>query len=243
MEGATHFIGLKHGALFAGVGGFELGAEMSGIETEWNCEISEFNRNELKRLFPNAKQYTDIKKMQQPQSVDIISAGFPCQDISIANCNATDANGGKSSLWREALRIFSEVKPIYGIIENSPALLTRGLSEILYEFAKIGYDAEWQNLCGYQFGIPQRRKRIYIILYSSCIGNRMEEGEIFSRWHKPLYPAWGYSEPKVYGMADVVPNRVDKHRALGNAVQPIIANYLFECIKINWATYGKYFNK
>jgi len=225
---------LSHGSLFSGVGGFDLGGEMAEIKTKWNCEISDFNRKELKRLFPKAKQYDDIKTMYNPEPVDIISGGFPCQNVSIANCNATDANGDKSILWREQLRIFSEIKPKYGILENSPALLTRGLNEILYEFAKIGYDAEWQNLCGYQFGIPQRRKRIYIILYPSSIGNRMEEGQIFARWDKPIYPTWRDTEPKIYGVADVIPNRVDKHRALGNAVQPLIANYLFECIKVHY---------
>lgn len=59
----------------------------------------------------------------------------------------------------------------------------------------------------------------------------MEKGEIFARWNKPIYPTWWDSESKIYGMADVVSDRVDKHKALGNAVQPLIANYLFECIK------------
>lgn len=159
-------MGLTHGSLFSGIGGFELGSQMSGIETKWNCEINKFNRNELKRLFPNAKQYEDITTMGLPESVDIISGGFPCQNISLAaSKNRTGVDGDKSGLWRHMLRICGEVKPKYIILENSHTIIKHGFEIILEEFAKIGYDAEWQTLQGFQFGIPQRRRRIYAILY------------------------------------------------------------------------------
>lgn len=230
VQGAA--VELSHGSLFSGIGGFELGAEWSGIKTKWNCEVNEFGRKELKRLFPNTKQYDDIRTMQEAESVDIISGGFPCQNISLAaSKNRTGVDGDKSGLWREMLRVCSEIRPKYILIENSHTIIKHGFEIILEEFAKIGYDAEWQTLCGFQFGIPQRRRRLYAIFYPACIGDRMEEGEIFTRWDKPIYPTWRDTEPKIYGMADVIPDRVDKHRALGNAVQPLITNYLFECIK------------
>lgn len=227
---------LTHGSSFSGIGGFELGAEMSGIKTKWNCEVNEFNRTQLKRLFPDAKQYSNIRTMQYPESVDIISGGFPCQNISLAaGSNRTGVDGDKSGLWRDMLRLCSEVKPKYVIVENSPTIVKHGFNIILEEFAKIGYDAEWQTLRGFQFGIPQSRRRLYCIFYSSSLRNRMEEGQIFTRWHKPIYPTWRHTEPKIYGVANVISNRVDKHRALGNAVQPLIANYLFECIKYHYS--------
>ncbi len=223
---------LTHGSLFSGVGGFELGAEWSSINTLWNCEIEEFNRKQLKKLFSNAKQYQDITTMSYPEAVDIISGGFPCQNISLAaSKNRVGVDGDKSGLWREMLRICQEVKPKYIIIENSHTILTKGFNIILSEFAKIGYDAEWQILQGFQFGIPQRRRRLYAIFYSTSIGDRMEERQIFSGWNKLIYPAWRDTEPKIYGVSDVIPDRVAKHRALGNAVQPLITHYLFECIK------------
>lgn len=223
---------MKHGSLFSGIGGFELGASWSGIETLWNCEIDGFNRIILDKRFNNAKQYTNIKKMSYPEAVDIISGGFPCQNISIAaSKNRIGVDGDKSGLWREMLRICDEIKPRYIIIENSPAIITKGFNIILKAFAEIGYDAEWQILQGLQFGIPQRRRRLYAIFYPSSIRNRMEKEQIFSRWDKLIYPTWRDTESKIYGMANVIPDRVAKHRALGNAVQPIIAHYLFECIK------------
>lgn len=224
---------MTHGSLFTGMCGFDLGAEWAGIDTQWTCEINDFLReNLIKKKYPNGTHYKDIKELSYPNTVDIISGGFPCQNISIAaSRNRIGIAGNKSSLWREMYRICAEVKPKYIIMENSHALLSKGFDTILREFAEIGYDAEWQTLRGFQFGIPQRRRRLYVIFYSACIGNRMEKRQIFTRWDKPEYPAWRDSEPKIYGMAHVIPYRVDKHRALGNAVQPLIARYLFECIK------------
>lgn len=75
---------LTHGSLFSGIGGFELGAEMAGIDTLWNCEIEKFQGEILKTKFPYAERFTDITKATGLRYVDIISGGFPCQDISVA---------------------------------------------------------------------------------------------------------------------------------------------------------------
>lgn len=75
---------LTHGSLFSGIGGFELGAEMTGIDTLWNCEIEKFQGEILKNKFPHAERFTDITKTTGLRYVDIISGGFPCQDISVA---------------------------------------------------------------------------------------------------------------------------------------------------------------
>lgn len=229
---------MTHGSLFTGIGGFDLAARSQGVETIWNCEINEFNRGQLKRHFTETKQYTNILDVYEPESVDIISGGFPCQNISIAASKKRDGvDGDKSGLWREMHRICESVRPKYIIIENSSAILSQGFEIILEAFAEIGYDAEWQTLHGYQFGAAQRRRRLYAIFYPSVIGDRMEEKQIFSRWNKPEYPTWRDSEPKVYGMAHDVPNRVAKHRALGNAVQPNVARYLFKIIKEHYNEY------
>lgn len=73
---------LTHGSLFSGIGGFENGAEMAGIETLWNCEIEKYQGKILELRFPNAERHTDITKATGFRYVDIISGGFPCQDIS-----------------------------------------------------------------------------------------------------------------------------------------------------------------
>ena len=77
---------MTHGSLFSGIGGIDLGFEMAGIKTSWTCEIDEWCHKLLKERFPNAKHYKDIMGINKNslQRVDIISGGFPCQDISTA---------------------------------------------------------------------------------------------------------------------------------------------------------------
>ena len=220
---------MTHGSLFSGIGAFDLGAELNGIETIWNCEIEQYPRNLLQKRFKNTIQYNDIKEMQNPKYVDIISGGFPCQNISIAG-RQEGVDGVKSGLWREMWRICREVKPRYVIIENSNAILNRGFEHILEAFAEIGYNAEWQCLQGYQFGTPQRRRRMYAVFYTPSKRDRLEKGQIFTGWNKPIYTDWRNTKDRVYGVVDDVSHRVDRHRTLGNAVMPVISDYIFKCI-------------
>ena len=155
---------MTHGSLFSGIGGFELGAEWAGIETLWNCEIEPFQRSVLKRHFPNTIQYEDIKRLSNPGYVDIVSGGFPCQDISVAG-KREGINGRRSGLWGEMFRIVREVRPKYVIVENSPALVVSGLERVLCDLSQIGYDAEWQCISNIAFGYPHKRERLYLIAY------------------------------------------------------------------------------
>lgn len=160
---------LTHGSLFSGIGGFELGAEMTGIDTLWNCEIEKFQGEILKNKFPHAERFTDITKTTGLRYVDIISGGFPCQDISVAG-KREGIKGKRSGLWSEMYRIIWEVRPKYVIIENSPALTISGLEQVLCDLSKIRYNAEWQCISNYAFGYPHKRERLYLIAYSNKIG-------------------------------------------------------------------------
>jgi hypothetical protein len=136
---------LTHGSLFSGIGGFELGAEMAGIDTLWNCEIEKFQGEILKTKFPHAERHTDITKTTGLRYVDIISGGFPCQDISVAG-KREGIKGKRSGLWSEMYRIIREVRPKYVVVENSPALVISGLEQVLCDLSQIGYNAEYGNV-------------------------------------------------------------------------------------------------
>jgi DNA (cytosine-5)-methyltransferase 1 len=130
------------GSLFSGRGGFEIGAQACGIQTLWTCEVDTFLHNKLKKVVDNEKalHYRDIRSLSHPPRVDIISAGFPCQDISIANQNDKKGIfGRRSGLWFEVARIADEVKPSYIVLENSPNLLRQGFEYILRDLSSIGY--------------------------------------------------------------------------------------------------------
>src|SRR5688572_11829307 len=132
---------LTHGSLSTGLCGFDIGAELNGIETKWTCEIDELRKDIIKWMLPNATHFGDMRTVKKVPAVDIISFGFPCQDISNANPFGKGIEGNKSSLWYEGWRIICSVGPRYFILENSPNLVNRGLESILHQISSIGYNA------------------------------------------------------------------------------------------------------
>lgn len=156
---------MTHGSLFSGIGGFDLGFERAGIKTVWQVEIDPFCRRVLERHFPDARRYHNIKRVTRPEYVDIISGGFPCQDISSAG-RMRGIDGERSGLWSEMWRIIRIVRPRYVVVENVAALLNRGIERVVGNLAACGYDAEWDCLPAIAFGAPHRRDRIFLVAYS-----------------------------------------------------------------------------
>lgn len=233
---------MTHGSLFSGIGGFEEGALMAGVETLWNCEFESYQRKILKQHYPNSIQNGDIRTMQNPRYVDIISGGFPCQDISVAG-KGVGIKGERSGLWTEMYRILGGGRPKYAIIENSPMLLVRGFERVLYDLSQIGYDAQWQCISNASFGFPHKRERVYIIAYSNEIrskSNLCEHGatySIFKKWSPDPFSGHSLSKRihEIPASAAVrngngIPNWTHRVGSIGNSVNPVIAKYLFECI-------------
>ena len=233
---------LTHGSLFTGIGGFELGAKMAGIKTLWNYEIKPYCNLINKQNFPDAVQFRDIRRNKYPPHTDIISMGSPCQDISISG-NGGGIFGSRSSLFFDGMQIVRNTGPGYVIFENSPEILKDGFEYVLREFSSIGYNAEWQVLSGKTFGIQQNRKRLYLIAYSNRI---QREGttnqpifserilqEQFIRISPGWRTRWDIPKPRNFRSTNDLPNIVDRVEGLGNAVMPLVAKYLFECIKFH----------
>jgi len=246
---------LKHGSLFSGIEGFGEGAKRAGIKTLFEVEQKVFCRNVCKEKY-NAKQYSDIKEFDGREwrgKVDVLSGGFPCQDISVAG-KQEGIKGAKSYLWAEYARIIGETNCKYAIIENSPQLLRVGFERVLCDLSDLGYDAQWECISCSAFGMPHRRKRLFVIAYAN--GTRRQEllhgdsGRIFKKIKKEKDAALDnkrspflqfeqrFGKPAVFGVDDGVRDRsrsrsylVPRLSAYGNAVSPVIAEYLFECIK------------
>ncbi len=165
------------GSLFSGIGAFELGLSR-GIPNShviWNCEQDEFCRGILKKHWPNTTQYTDITTINTKDitAPDIICAGYPCQDLSIAGKQQGIYEGKKSSLYWYAWRIFRDLRPKIIVLENVANHLRLGGAEVLGSLAQIGYDAEWTTLSAQQFGAPHKRERLFIVAYSN--GERLQK--------------------------------------------------------------------
>jgi DNA (cytosine-5)-methyltransferase 1 len=234
---------MKHGSLFAGIGGFEKGAKLADIETVYQCEIEPFQTAILAKHYSETLHHADIRTFEPSGFIDIISGGFPCQDISI-NGKGQGINGLQSSLWSEMFRICRRVRPNYIIIENSPMLTIRGFEQVLCDLSTIGYNAEWQSISNNDFGFSHLRKRIYVIAYSDQIRQQIEiqNRGCFKSIFREFAPNQidGYtlsqriqSMPKseLSGKHDGFRDWVHRVESLGNAVNPVVAYYLFECIK------------
>ena len=165
---------MKHGSLFSGIGGIDLGFEMAGIETTWTCEIDDWCNELLQKRFQNATHYRDVQKIGKDnlEPVDIISGGFPCQDISTAGKGA-GLDGKRSGLWFEMWRIICELRPRWVFIENVANLANKGGSRVLHDLAEAGYDAEWQVISARDVGARHLRKRMWIIAYRQEISDTL----------------------------------------------------------------------
>ena len=157
---------MTHGSLFSGIGGIDLGFEWAGIETKWQVEIDDYCQKLLSIRFPHTKKFTDVRKVgsHNLEKVDIISGGFPCQDISVAGKGA-GIEGERSGLWTELHRVISELRPRFALIENVPMLTIRGGTRVIADLTESGYDAEWQIVGADDMGAWHRRKRIWIVAY------------------------------------------------------------------------------
>lgn len=176
---------LTHGSLFSGIEGFGLGAALAGIKTVWSCELEDYQTLIIKKNFGEQHEINrDIRTYKNPSFVDIISGGFPCQDISIAG-KGVGIIGERSGLWSEMFRIIRKVRPRYVLIENSPMLVVRGFEQVLCDLSEIGYDAEWQCLSGTDFGIQQNRERLYCIAYL-----RKQKKQIPADFRRQMYESY-----------------------------------------------------
>jgi DNA (cytosine-5)-methyltransferase 1 len=212
--------------LFSGVGGFSLGLERTRFfQTAAFCEADHKARQVLAKHWPNVPCFHDVSTLTADQlrkeniHVDVITGGFPCQDISTAGKGAG----------------LDEIRPQWVIVENVSALRSNGLGTILRGLAEIGYDAEWHCVPASAIGAPHQRDRIWIIAYPNKLGTQVPpqgeqpakqvlggEGEA---WRTPAGTWWSV-EPCVGRVADGVPGRVDRLKQLGNAIVPQMAEII-----------------
>jgi DNA (cytosine-5)-methyltransferase 1 len=156
--------------LFSGIGGFSLGLERTGgFKTVAFCEIEPFCRKVLAKHWPEVPCYDDVRTLTAARlirdgigPVDVICGGFPCQDISAAGKGA-GIDGERSGLWREYSRIIGEFRPVFVLVENVPALRTRGADRVLSDLEALGYTGEPALVGSIHAGAPHRRQRVWLV--------------------------------------------------------------------------------
>lgn len=239
--------------LFAGIGGFTLGLEKTKLyETAAFCEWDKNCQEVLCKHWPNTYCYSDIKQLEYHSGylyseacgvasftdIDVITGGFPCQDISYAGKGA-GITGERSGHWKHYARLINEIKPRGCIIENVSALRRRGLGVVLSDLDQIGYDAEWHCIPASAVGACHQRDRIWILAYRrSEGGSRLEPldslGEVGQgRWggkkdlqqvyNNPFERSDSWPKPLLRRMDVSLPRRLDRLKQVGNSVYwPIV---------------------
>lgn len=172
---------LKHLDLFSGIGGFSLGLERTGgFETVGFCDSDKKTHLVLKKHWAAVPIYDDVSTLKGSDlgKIDIITGGFPCQDLSVAGKGAGLA-GARSGLWFEFHRLIKETQPKWVIAENVAVLRSRGLDQVLRSLDEIGYDAEWHCIPASAVGAPHRRDRIWIVAHPRHRCGRYDIGSGF----------------------------------------------------------------
>ena len=167
---------MRVGSTFSGVGGFDLGFERAGMSVVWQAEIDEWSRRVLRWHWPDAAIFNDVRSVnREAGGVDLLCGGFPCQDLSVAGKRA-GFKGERSSLFFEFARIADDLKPRWIVLENVAGLLSsaegRDFGILLSTLAELGYGCAWRLVDARFFGVPQRRRRVFIV---GCLGDNGEQ--------------------------------------------------------------------
>lgn len=159
---------------FAGIGGFSYAAEklVGGFETTQFIEINPFSQKILNKHWPHVPIHDDITTFTAKSGkFDIITGGFPCQDISVAGLQKGITEETRSGLFFELMRVIRMVRPKYVVLENVAAILNRGLDIVLRELSEAGYDAEWSVIPASSVGACHKRSRWWLVAYPNNNGS------------------------------------------------------------------------
>ena len=219
-------------ALFTGCGGGLLASRLLGWTTVGAVEIEPYQRQVLLQrqrdgMLDRFPIWDDVKTFDGKPwrgKVDVISGGFPCQDISISG-EGKGLAGKRSGLWKQYARIIEEVRPTFVFAENSPVLRIRGLGTIIQNLNGLGYDVRWGVLGAGHLGAKHQRDRMWVVAYSNGFRQESWMGTKCSKQAKPAttgFTGW-ITEPSVGRMADGLAHGVERLAAIGNGQVPIVA--------------------
>lgn len=180
-------------SLFSGIGGMDAGLARAGFRHVGFCESDAYRRDVLRARFPGVPVHDDVCTLflgepargATPERdsatvddgggqtgpgvsvrVDLLCGGFPCQDLSVAGKRA-GLDGARSGLFFEFARIIGTIRPRFVLVENVPGLLSsnggRDFGVVLETLADLGYGVAWRIVDSRFFGVPQRRRRVFIL--------------------------------------------------------------------------------
>ena len=210
--------------LFSGIGGFSLGLERAGFKTVAFCESEPYCQAVLKKHWPMVPIHDDIRELDGEQyrgTVDVVCGGFPCQ----AHSTAARGRNNAECLWHEFARIVAEARPRYVIAEN---VTGAPWADVQADLAGLGYGGRLVD-CVLPFRRHVRR-RVFAVAYANSESEPWRAlDEKMAGLQPPASGIWP-AVPEFVGMDDGVPRRMDRIRALGNAVLPQIPEIIGRAI-------------
>ena len=229
-------------ALFAGAGGGILGGKLLGWRTVCAVECDAYAAALLAQRqndgclepFPIWSDVETFDGKPWEGIVDVVSGGFPCQDISCAG-NGEGLSGKRSGLWSEMARIVGEIRPKYIIVENSPMLTIRGFGTVLGDLAEMGFNARWGVLGADAAGLPHRRARIWVVANNTNSRPLWRHGAQTNVGENIRGRDWKQDFQRscrdiIAGRFHRVAERVDRVRAIGNGQVPAVVRLAWEIL-------------
>jgi DNA (cytosine-5)-methyltransferase 1 len=245
--------GRTHLDLFSGIGGFALAAASAGFQTIGFSEINPYACKILKRNWPDVPNYGDVRNVPAVKC-DLITGGFPCQPYS--RCGQRAGNDDSRALWPEMLRVIRESKPAWVLGENVPGVIEMALDGMCADLEEAGYEVGTLEIPACAVNARHRRERVWIIANAKDVLRRAENGSVESSegasgieaqgW--PLREGmrhavndglgaaselgrgnrWDAPSSRICGRTDGIPNIMDRHHALGNAIVPQVASEILK---------------
>jgi DNA (cytosine-5)-methyltransferase 1 len=223
-------------SFFSGIGGLDLGLERSGFAVRFHCEINPFCRGILRQHWPDLPVHHDIRKLDDSEipEADVWAAGFPCQDLSLARMGPRSGlRGSQSGLFHEFVRLLRGRGPRAVVLENVHGLLSshggRDFAIVLKALDELGYGVAWRVLNSKDFGVPQQRRRVYIVALHR---GRGDPGKVL---FEPECGNWNPAPGRSNGNWTLPKDENAKwarqldslrYHAVGNAVTPQVARWV-----------------
>lgn len=216
------------GSVFSGIGGIDLGLERAGWSPLWNSEIASLPSRVLARRWPAVPNLGDITSIDWSavERPDLICGGYPCPAFS----QAARGRNVAPDLWPHMRRAIAALRPRFVLLENVRAHLGRGFPAVLADLHALGLNAEWSVVPACSVGAPHARDRLYCVAYTDRGGESARAFDDEASWFSTDgdsgrgWPA----APERLGMADGVPDRLDRLRGLGNAALPQVSQRIGE---------------
>lgn len=222
--------------LFSGIGGFSLGLERAGMRTVAFCEIEPFPRAVLAKHWPHVPCYHDVHDVTADRldrdgvgRIDLICGGYPCQPFSHAGKQR--GHEDPRHLWPQMRRVVGEVRPAWVLAENVVGHITLGLDQVLADLETDGYAARAIVVPACAKDAPHIRQRVWIMARDLLPDDGLRSGEGPGPVQRGRQePSRWLPEPRVGRVAHGIPRRMDRLRALGNAVVPQVVEEIGRAI-------------